>query len=160
MSYFHQIFFCPRKGSGVVIDYDDLMFKSICTDGIFHQIAHRVGGNQKGNQQSTYVDQKSIETVFLIAICRQWQSKTLFLLIFDLRSTIVLAFSIAAYPVSIGYNKVLIDLGSLTLKVTCWVNFMLLVLPTDFFSTFLKNSFRNTIRVSNSFNQDQELQSA
>ena len=49
------------------------------------------------------VGQKSIETVFLIAICRQWgdkcQSKTLFLLIFDLRSLIVLAFSIAAYPV-------------------------------------------------------------
>ena len=46
---------------------------------------------------------KSLETVFSIAICRQygdkWQSKTLFLLIFDLRSSIVLEFSIAAYPV-------------------------------------------------------------
>ena len=46
-------------------------------------------------------DQKSVETVFLIAICRQWgdkwQSKTLFILIFDLRSLIVLVFSIAAY---------------------------------------------------------------
>ena len=35
-------------------------------------------------------DQKSLETVFSIAICRQsgdkWQSKTLFLTIFDLRS--------------------------------------------------------------------------
>ena len=54
-------------------------------------------------QQSTNADQKSIETVFSIPICRQcgdkWQSKTLFLLIFDLRSSIVLAFSIAAYPV-------------------------------------------------------------
>ena len=63
----------------------------------------RIGGNQKRNQQSTNADQKSIETVFSIAICRQWgdkwQSKTLFLLIYDLRSSIVLAFSIAAYPV-------------------------------------------------------------
>ena len=36
---------------------------------------------------SRYVDQKSIETVFSIAICspigNKWQSKTLFLLIFD-----------------------------------------------------------------------------
>ena len=41
--------------------------------------------------------------MFSIAICRQWgnkwQLKTLFLLIFYLRSSIVLAFSIAAYPV-------------------------------------------------------------
>ena len=64
---------------------------------------HGVGGNRKRYQQSTNADQKSIETVFLIAICRQcgdkWQSKTLFLTGFDLRSSIVLAFSIAAYPV-------------------------------------------------------------
>ena len=50
-----------------------------------------------------YKDQISLETVFLIAICRQsgdkWQSKTLFLTIFDLRLSIVLTFSIAAYPV-------------------------------------------------------------
>ena len=61
-----------------------------------------VGGNQKRYQQSTTVDQKSLETVLLIAICRQcgdkWQSKTLFLKIFDLHSSIVLAFLIAAYP--------------------------------------------------------------
>ena len=48
-------------------------------------------------------DQKSLETVFLIAICRhsgdKWQSKTLFLTVFDLRSSIVLTVSIAAYPV-------------------------------------------------------------
>ena len=63
-------------------------------------IAHPVGGNRKRYQQLTNADQKSIETVFSIAICRQcgdkWQSKTLFLSIFDLRSSIVLAFSIAA----------------------------------------------------------------
>ena len=47
-----------------------------------------------------------LEIVFLIAICRQlgdkWQSKTQFLTIFDLRSSLVLSivsmFSIAAYP--------------------------------------------------------------
>ena len=67
------------------------------------QSSHQVRGNRKRYQQSTNADQKSIETVFLIAICRQWgdkcQSKTLFLSIFDIRSSIVLAFSIAAYPV-------------------------------------------------------------
>ena len=50
-------------------------------------------------------DQKSLETEFLIAICRQlgdkWQSKTLFLTIFYLRSSIVLTFSIAAVPVCV-----------------------------------------------------------
>ena len=65
--------------------------------------SHRVGGNRKRNQQSTKADLKSIETMFSIAICRQcgdeWQSKTRFLLIFDLRSSIVVAFSTAAYPV-------------------------------------------------------------
>ena len=42
---------------------------------------------------SRNVDKKSIETVFLIAICRptgnKWQSKILFLSIFDQRSSIV-----------------------------------------------------------------------
>ena len=42
---------------------------------------------------STNVDQKSLETKFLIAICRhigdKWQSKTLFLSIFYPRSSIV-----------------------------------------------------------------------
>ena len=42
---------------------------------------------------SRNVDQKSVETVFLIAICRhtgdKWQSKTLFLSIFDPYSSIV-----------------------------------------------------------------------
>ena len=39
------------------------------------------------------VDRKSLETEFSIAICRligdKWQSKTLFLAVFDRRSTIV-----------------------------------------------------------------------
>ena len=68
-------------------------------------ISHRVGGNRKHFQQLMNADQKWIETVFLIAICRQcgdkWQLKTLFISIFDLRSSIVMAFSIAAYPVCI-----------------------------------------------------------
>ena len=42
---------------------------------------------------SKNIDKKSLEIEFLIAICRltgdKWQSKTLKLLIFDLRSTIV-----------------------------------------------------------------------
>ena len=72
---------------------------------------HRVGGNQKRYLQSTNADQKSIETVFSIVICRQcgdkWQSKTLFLTIFDQRSSIVLAFSVAAYPVCFRGCKIL-----------------------------------------------------
>ena len=48
-------------------------------------------------------DQKSLEAVFSIAICPQFgdkcQSKTLFLTIFDLRSSIVLTYPTAAYLV-------------------------------------------------------------
>ena len=75
-----------------VDDSHDYLYLSILS-------THRLGGNQKHNHQSRNVGQKSIETVFLIAIGDKWQSKTLFLLIFDLRSLIVLVFSIAAYPV-------------------------------------------------------------
>ena len=57
---------------------------------------HRVGGNPKVSEQSMNVDEKSIETVFLIAICHQlgdkWQSETLSLKIFDLGLSIVLMF--------------------------------------------------------------------
>ena len=66
-------------------------------------LPHRVGGNPKRSSQSTNADITSIETVFSSVICRpigdKWQSKTLFLTIFDLRSSMVLTFSIAAYPV-------------------------------------------------------------
>ena len=48
-------------------------------------------------------DRKSLEAAYLFAMCRQsgdkWQSKTLFLTIFDLRLSIELTFSIAASPV-------------------------------------------------------------
>ena len=71
-------------------------------------LSHRVGGNRKRSLQSTNVDQKSLETAFSIAFCRQsgdkWQSKTLFLSIFDLRSSMVLTFSIAAYRVCLCYR--------------------------------------------------------
>ena len=33
--------------------------------------SHRLGGNRKRSQQSTNADQKLLETVFSIAICRQ-----------------------------------------------------------------------------------------
>ena len=52
---------------------------------------------------SRNVDQKSIETVFSIAICRhtgdKWELKTLFLSIFDPRSSILDNGLIAAYQV-------------------------------------------------------------
>ena len=45
------------------------------------------------------------KTIFTVCTCRRqsggkWQSKTLFLTIIDLHALIVLAFSIATYPVS------------------------------------------------------------
>ena len=52
---------------------------------------------------STNVDQKSLEKEFLIVICRligdKWQSKTLFLVMFNPRSLIVKSVFDAAYPV-------------------------------------------------------------
>ena len=52
---------------------------------------------------STNIDQKSLETEFLIVICRRTgdkrQSKTLFLPIFEPRSSIIKSVFIAAYPV-------------------------------------------------------------
>ena len=73
---------------------------SYCTAEL---VPHLVGGNQKRSKQSMKADQKLLETVFSIDICCQsvdkWQSKILFLTTFDLRSSIVLTFSFAAYPV-------------------------------------------------------------
>ena len=49
----------------------------------------------KTSIQSMNVDQKSLETGFKFVICRptgdKWQSKTLFLVIFDPRSSIVMS---------------------------------------------------------------------
>ena len=56
------------------------------------------------------MDQKSLETVFLIAICRltgnKWQSKILFQTIFDLGLSIVLMFSIATKLFSIASKQI------------------------------------------------------
>ena len=64
-------------------------------------LSYRTGGNRKRSEQSMNAVHKSLETVFSIAICRhlgdKQQSKTLFLMILDLRSSIVLTFSIATY---------------------------------------------------------------
>ena len=48
---------------------------------------------------STNVDQESLETEFLIAICDKWQSETLFLLVFDQCSSIVKSFFDCRLPV-------------------------------------------------------------
>ena len=66
-------------------------------------VSHWIGSDRKSFEQSMNADHKSLEIVFSIAICRQlsnkWQSKTMFLTIFDLRSSIVLTISIAANQV-------------------------------------------------------------
>ena len=84
----------------------DQLFDSFSTHFF---VQHRVGGNRNRNIQLTNADQKPIETVFLIAIYRhcgdKWQSKTLFLTMFDPRSSIVLAFWIATYPVCVVFQK-------------------------------------------------------
>ena len=64
-------------------------------------LAYRTGGNRIRSEQSMNMDHKSLEKVFSIANCRQLgdklQLKTLFRTILDLRSSIVLMFSIAVY---------------------------------------------------------------
>ena len=68
----------------------------------YDPLSYRTGGSQKRSVQSMNADHKSLETVFSIAICRQSddkrQSKTLFLTILDIRSSlVVLTFPIAAF---------------------------------------------------------------
>ena len=68
------------------------------TRGLFGKNGNSKRVNTPGRRQSktsilsTNIDQKSLETDFLIAICRltgdKWQSKTLYLPIFDPRSLI------------------------------------------------------------------------
>ena len=64
-------------------------------------LSYRTGGNRKRSEQSMGAVHGSLETVFSIAICRQSgdkrQSKALFWTIWGLRSSMVLAFTIAAY---------------------------------------------------------------
>ena len=100
--------FKPIKGRGLQVKMSSLMFfwRNDTTFTItikYTTSSHRIGSNQKRSKQSLNADQYALETVFLIAICRQssdkWQSKKLFLTIFDLRVSIVLTFSIFVYPV-------------------------------------------------------------
>ena len=79
-------------------------------------------------------NKNSKKTVFSIAICRPTgQSSTMFLTIFDLRSSIVLTFSIATYPVwFLSYTD---------LKLfVFWIIFQAFLSSADFFS----KSFGNT----------------
>ena len=68
-------------------------------------ISYITPGRQQSKTLSTInkcvskTDRNSVLDCHLSTVGDKWQSKTLFLLIFDLRSSIVLAFSIAAYPV-------------------------------------------------------------
>ena len=85
---------------------------------------HRVGGNRKRYQQSPNVDKKSIDTVFSIAICRQCgdkcQSKTLFLSIFYLRSSIVLEFRLLPTQcdfLGVSFRVILWVLGKLCVVI-------------------------------------------
>ena len=106
-------------------------FSCTCTANwiVISTVSHRVGRYRKRYRQSTNADQKSIETMFSIAICRQcgdkWQSKALFLLFFDLRSSIVLAFSIAAYPVWVQRSLFAAEGGVVILTRHWWVESLL-----------------------------------
>ena len=64
-------------------------------------LSYRTGGNRKRSEQSMNADHKLLETMFSIAKGRQSgnkrQTKSLFLTILDLRSSIVLMFSSAAF---------------------------------------------------------------
>ena len=70
-----------------------------------HETSHRIGGNRKRSYYNHRIDGSKIarNSVFDGHICRQsadkWQLKTLFLTIFDLHSSIVLTFSIAAISI-------------------------------------------------------------
>ena len=63
---------------------------------------YNITTGRRQSKQSRNADQKSLETVFSIAICRQsgdkWQSKTLFRTIFYLRSSIVLTLAFRLPP--------------------------------------------------------------
>ena len=65
-------------------------------------LSYRTGGNRKRSEQSMNADHRSLETVVTIVICRKSgnkrKSKALSLAILDQRSSIVLTFSIASYP--------------------------------------------------------------
>ena len=97
----------PAQGHCRQVKISPLMFYVEMTT--IKYASHRIGGNHKHSEQSMNADQKSLETVFSIAICCQsgdkQQSKTMFLTTFDLCLSIVLTFSIACYPVCLLIRK-------------------------------------------------------
>ena len=66
-------------------------------------ISHQIGGNRKRSKQSTKRESKiAVNGVFGFPQGDKWQSKTLFLIVFNPRSSVEITFSIAAaYPVCI-----------------------------------------------------------
>ena len=92
---------------------------------------------------------KSLETVFTIAICRKmgdkWQSKTRFLAIFDLRSSIILTFSIAAYPVCLRISHKYQNLVS-------WLIFLYPAADRNGFRPFVHNTFVSALYLLNPSN--------
>ena len=111
MSYYNimsQIHICDNTPTDIILKMDSLaIHKSEFITRIVKVTLQSVLSSDMWQSQtlilSKKVDQKLIETVFSIAICRligdKWQSKTLFLTIFDLLLSIVLTFLIAVYPV-------------------------------------------------------------
>ena len=74
-----------------------------CHKKTFNYYIHTPGRQQsKTPKLSRNVDKKWLETDFLIAICRhtgnKWQSKTLFISIFDRVRRLLITFSIVALP--------------------------------------------------------------
>ena len=68
--------------------------QTISITKIYAPLSYQTGGNRKHSEESMNAVHKLLETVFSIVICRQSgdkrQSKTLFLAILDLSSSIVL----------------------------------------------------------------------
>ena len=85
-------------------------------------LLHRIGNNWEGSEQSMNVDRKSLE----FSICCQCNPKSLFLTVFDLRSSIASPFSIATYPVCVliqwirNQNNLKQELGVIYIFQSCF----------------------------------------
>ena len=112
--------------------------------------SHRIGDNRKRSYQWTNADQKLLQPVFSNAICHQpgdyWISKTLFLTFFYLRSSIVLTFSIAAYPA--WFRCTLHDV-TVDISAHNWIKwrYNILLDIENFVSNFFLSTFVNSIDV-------------
>ena len=99
--------FKPAQGHLLQVHISSLMFYGEMTKLFqlpkYAPLSNRLGGNRKRSEQSMNSDHNMKETVFSIVICRQsgdnGNKKNLFLTILDLRSSIILTFSIAVYLV-------------------------------------------------------------